>query len=152
MEEPSMKERINEKIEQIERYLIELEEIKSENFEEYKIDFKTRAACEHYFEKIVEACEDLAFLFLRERKLRFPDKEESVFNILYEDKIISNILNKNLQEAKKMRNKITHWYEEVDDKIVFEAINNELEGDIRKFIKEILSYVENTSSKCEQKR
>ncbi|MCK4588842.1 MAG: hypothetical protein KAT77_00230 [Nanoarchaeota archaeon] len=40
--------RVNDKIKEIETYLSELVEIIPENFEDYKNDFKTKAACERY--------------------------------------------------------------------------------------------------------
>ena len=43
--------RIGDKIKEIEKYLSELIEIAPENFEDYKHDFKTKAACERYPQK-----------------------------------------------------------------------------------------------------
>ncbi len=138
-----MKERIDDKIEEIEKYLSTILNFTPSSFEEYVKDFKTKAACEHYFEKIIEACENLAFLFLRFKKIKFPEEEESVFHILFNNNILNEELSKKLQDAKSMRNFISHEYGEIDDVLVFEAISEELEDDVRKFIKEILSYIEN---------
>ncbi|MEK6951775.1 MAG: hypothetical protein AABX29_02060 [Nanoarchaeota archaeon] len=56
-----MVERIEEKIDEIENYLEELLTIIPDNLDVYLKDFKTKAACERYFEKIIEATVDLAF-------------------------------------------------------------------------------------------
>lgn len=56
-----MNERIKDKIEEIEKYLDELVEISPSTLDRYIEDFKTRAACERYTEKIIEAVVDLAF-------------------------------------------------------------------------------------------
>lgn len=141
MEKLSTRERINDKIIEIEKYLENLSSYIPNSLEEYKESPKTKDACEHCFEKIVEASEDLAFLLLKFEKIKFPEKEESIFNVLVKSNIINNELSKKLQDAKGMRNFISHEYGKVDDEIVFEAISNELEVDIRKFIKEILNYI-----------
>jgi len=46
-----MKERINDKIEEIEKFLEELEASLPESFEKYKGNYQVRAISEWYFEK-----------------------------------------------------------------------------------------------------
>jgi len=132
----SIKGRINEKIEEIDKFLTELYEFIPLNItlEDYKRDLKTKAICERYFEKIIEAIEDLAFLIINYNKLRYPDYEKEVFDILSENKIISEGLSKKLKEAKGMRNILAHEYGKIDDELVFEAVTEQLEKDINEFI------------------
>lgn len=129
--------RINDKLEEIEKYLNELEEIKPGSFKEYITDIKTKAACERYFEKITEAVVDLAFLVIKEKHLKTPEEEKQSFEILHEAKIISEELSIKLKNAKGMRNIIAHKYGTVDDKIVFESITEELLRDVSEFVKNI---------------
>ena len=75
MEESSLKNRINEKIEDIENYLDELKEIAPKKLEGYKKDTIKKAACKRYAEKIIEALEDLAFLMINIKKLNYPEEE-----------------------------------------------------------------------------
>lgn len=142
MEKQYIKKRIEEKIEQIEQFVQELSEFKAENFEEYKNNLKTKAACERYGEKIPEAFVDLALLTIRYLNLPSPKDEDNAFEVLEQYKIISKNLCKNLKSAKSMRNFIAHEYGKVDDKIVFEATSYELERDANEFIKRILEEVE----------
>lgn len=130
--------RINDKIGEIENYLEEFLEIMPETFEEYK-QIKTRAACERYFEKIVEAIVDLAFLIIKEKGLRIPEEDKEAFDILLKENIISENLCERLKEAKGMRNLITHEYGKIDDEIVFNSITEQLEKDIREFLSNIRS-------------
>ena len=130
-----MKERIKDKIKQIETFLQELSEIKPTSFEEYLSNFEKRAACERYAEKIPEATVDLAILFIRYKQLSLPKDDKSTFDILSKNKIIAEELSKNLQDSKGMRNVIAHEYGKIDDEIVFDAIENELEKDVVEFIK-----------------
>lgn len=129
-----MKERISDKITQIEQYLEELSPMIPETFEDYKYNLRSRAVCERYFEKIIEACVDLAFLFIKENKFKMPEDDESSFIILFQNNIISEELSKKLRDAKGMRNIIAHEYGEINDEKVFNSVKNELEKDINEFL------------------
>lgn len=126
--------KITDKINEISEFLEELKSIMPSGFEEYKSSIEKKAACERYVEKIIEAATDLAFLVIKNRKLRLPEDDIDAFNILLENKIIDKDLYSKLKDAKGMRNIISHQYGKIDDEIVFEAITEELEKDIKKFV------------------
>ena len=126
--------RITDKIREIEDYLEKLTEIIPKEVEEYKKDHKTKAACERYFEKIVEVVIDLSFLIVKEKSLKIPEDSEGVFDVLKEENIISEKLAEKLKDAKGMRNIISHQYGKVDDEIVFESITGQLERDVIEFL------------------
>lgn len=128
--------RIKDKVEEIEGYLSELSEIMPGTFEEYK-EIKNKAACERYFEKIIEAITDLAFLMVKEKGLKIPEEDKEAFDILSKEGIISDELSAKLKDAKGMRNIISHEYGKVDDEIVFDSITEELTKDVEEFIKNI---------------
>lgn len=129
-----MKERINDKIEQIEKFTSELSEIIPDEFEEYTNDFKTKAACEHYIEKTILAMVDLVFLVIRYKKLKTPEDEENAFDIITKQNIITPSLSYKLKEAKRMRNVIAHQYGEIDDSKVFHTLKQELLNDAKELI------------------
>jgi uncharacterized protein YutE (UPF0331/DUF86 family) len=137
MEKQSIKERINNKIIEIEKYLEELESVLPRSFEEYSFDWKIRDICERRFEKIIEAIEDLAFLVVSYKELKYPEYEKEIFDILHENKIISEILAKKLKGAKGMRNFIVHQYGKIDNELVFEAVTEQLVKDVSEFLNEI---------------
>ena len=126
--------RITDKIEEISEFLEELKSIIPSSFEEYKSSIEKKAACERYVEKIIEAVTDLAFLIIKDKKLRIPEDDIDAFNILLENNIIDSDLAARLKNAKGMKNIISHQYGKIDDEIVFEAITQELERDVRNFI------------------
>lgn len=132
-----MNKRINDKIEELEKYLSELEEFIPQSFEDYANDAKSKAACERYAEKIIEAIVNIAFLIIKLKGFKMPEEDKQAFDILSDNKIIPEDLSDKLKEAKGMRNILAHEYGEVDDKIVFNAISNELIKDAKEFIKEI---------------
>ena len=129
--------RVKDKIKEIEIYLQELSEIIPSSFEQYKSELKTRAACERYFEKIIEGILDLSFLFIKEYKFKTPEEDKQSFDILKEENIISKELCEKLKDAKGMRNIISHEYGKIDDEIVFDSIKDELILDAEEFIKQI---------------
>lgn len=128
--------RIEDKVKEIEQYLSELEDITPENFELYK-DTKTKAACERYLEKIIEAIIDLSFLIIKKEGFNIPIEDKEAFDILSKEGFISKELSKKLKEAKGMRNILAHEYGKIDDKIVFTTITEEFKGDVNNFLESI---------------
>jgi uncharacterized protein YutE (UPF0331/DUF86 family) len=139
--------RIDDKIQEIENYLEELSQIKIESFEEYENDFKTKAACERYFEKIIEAIVDLALLILKERKISLPEIDKDVFDLLSKSNVISGVLAQKLGDAKGMRNVLAHQYGSVNDELVYNAISKELENDVKEFLEGIENFLEKSNKK-----
>ncbi len=125
--------RLTEKIGETRRFLEELESITPASFEEYAASLEKRAACERYIEKIVEAVTDIAFLIIRQKKLRMPEDDADAFNILAESKLFNHGLCKKMKEAKGMRNILAHQYGKIDDKLIFDSIANELQKDVGEF-------------------
>src|SRR3989344_8634710 len=99
-----MNKRIKDKIKDIKIYLEQLSKIKPKTFKEYEKDFKTKAACERYFEKIAEAVIDLAFLVIKEKGFKTPEEDSQAFTILEDEEIIDNNLANKLKDMKGMRN------------------------------------------------
>jgi len=127
--------RVKDKINEIEKFLGELESFLPASFEEYKNDYRIRAVCERYFEKIIKAIIDLAFIIVKEKNFKQPEYEKQVFDILVESNIISQKLSRKLQDAKGMRNIIAHEYGKIDDDLVFESITKEIIRDANEFIR-----------------
>jgi uncharacterized protein YutE (UPF0331/DUF86 family) len=129
--------RINDKIKEIEKYLEELNSVLPTGFEEYENDFKIKAICERYFERIIEAVVDLAFLVIKEKGFKIPDDDKKSFDVLKDEKIISKELCEKFKDAKGMRNIIVHEYGKIDNELVFEAVTQELGKDVEEFIRRI---------------
>lgn len=132
-----LKKRIYEKIEELEKYLIEFSELNIPDIEEYKKNIRLKACCERYFEKIIEPIISIGTLTIRLIKADSPETEDHIFFILAKNKIISEELAKRLRDAKDMRNIIIHDYFRVDDSIVYYALTEELEKDTHDFLNSI---------------
>src|SRR3989338_4872568 len=107
--------RITDIIEEVEKYLSELEEIKTDNIDEYSKDFKIRALYERYFEKINEALVDLAFVFIKDKEIEMPEDDEGAFDKLFKNEIITKDLSDKLKDARRMRNVMAHKYGSIDN-------------------------------------
>jgi len=129
--------KINEKINEIQKYLDELMDMVPNTLKEYESNKIVRAACERYFEKVIEAVTDLAFIVITQKKFRIPEDDIDSFRILEENGVIDNELYNRLKDAKGMRNFIAHQYGQINNKLVYEAITEELEKDVRKFVEAV---------------
>ena len=121
-----MNERIGDKIKEIEEYLENLELYVPSSFEEYIDDKKTKDACEHCFEKIIEASADLAFLLIKEKELKEARDDIQAFFVLANNGFISKELAEKLSDAKRMRNIIAHEYFGVNPKIVWATATQDI--------------------------
>jgi uncharacterized protein YutE (UPF0331/DUF86 family) len=130
-----MKGRIQDKVREIESYLREMGRIHPKSLNEY-LDIKNKAACERYFEKIVEAVVDLAYLIIRDLKIETPEDDKIAFKRLAEEGIIADKLVEKLKDAKGMRNILAHEYGRINDSIVYNSLN-ELEKDVKELVKSV---------------
>jgi len=136
-----MNTRIEEKAKQIEEYCSELEQIAPHDFDEYERNFEKRAACERYFEKIVEAIVDAAYLYIKIIRLPLPEDDKEAFATLSKAGVISKRLEDRLKDAKGMRNILAHEYGSVDDSLVFHALTDEILEDAHEFVACIRKHV-----------
>lgn len=130
----NMNKRINDKIEEIELYISELIDILPSTLDEYAKNKLVKAACERYFEKIIESITDLSFIIIAINKLELPQDDIDAFRILFDNKIIKEKLYNKLKDAKGMRNILAHQYGSVNDKVVFTSVKYELEDDVEAFL------------------
>lgn len=135
------KERILSKIDEMEQYLEELEQIVPTEFEIYEKSVKDKRACERLIQLCIESVVDVCNIITSNLKLGLPSGEEEVFKKLRERKIITKELEKSLIGMKGLRNILVHKYGEVDDEIVYEILKEKL-NDFEKFKEEILKFLE----------
>lgn len=126
--------RVEDKTEEVEQYLNDLESLIPNSFEEYISSLQKRLACERALEKIIESVNDLAILFIKEKRFELPADDIKAFDVLAEKKIISIELAEKLRQAKGMRNFLAHQYGKVNDEIIFEAINGPILEDVKSFL------------------
>ena len=84
-------------------------------------------------------------LFLKSKKLlpQFsPEEEEGAFRILFKHEVFGDRMLRRLKDIKSMRNILAHKYGEINDEMVFNSIIEELEEDIKEFIKNIKKLIQ----------
>ncbi len=132
--------KILSKIDQINSYLEEIEEIKPVDIEEYINSIAKKRAIERLLQISIESVIDICYIIVSGLKLGVPSDEDILFEKLSEKKIISNKLANTLKEMKGLRNILVHKYAHVKDEKVFENLEsledfNTFKNEILKFLK-----------------
>lgn len=73
-------------------------------------------------------------------RYRKPENNRDIFKVLYENKIIDEILKNNLCNMAGFRNILVHDYMKLDRGLVYDIITNNL-IDIENFVSVIIEYV-----------
>lgn len=133
------KKKIFLKLREMNGYLNELEEIFPDKEKEYLQNLTLRRACEKTVELAIETVIDIAAIMVSAKKLGFPDSEDSIIDLLSENKILSKKVTAKVKEMKGFRNILIHKYGEVDNKLAYQHIKGGL-GDFHLFEKDITSY------------
>src|SRR5438046_1994150 len=94
------KEKILSKIDDLNKYLDELDEIKPLNFDEYKKSIEKKRSCERLLQISIEAVIDICNIIISNLKLGIPSDEDMVFEKLGGKKIISVKVKNILKEMK----------------------------------------------------
>ncbi len=136
------KERILSKIDELDQYIIELEAIKPENYEEFIGDTKIKRACERLLQIAIECIIDICTLIIKELKLGLPSEEGDLFEKLEKKNIITKKMKNILKNMKGFRNILVHRYADIDDELVFENLDNI--KDFKEFKNQILSFLRKT--------
>ncbi|MEK6854892.1 MAG: DUF86 domain-containing protein [Nanoarchaeota archaeon] len=137
------KEKILSKIDELDGYLEELEQIKPADFDEYKNSIEKKRAVERLLQIAIETVIDISNIIVSGLKLGIPYDEDSLLDKLEEKNVISKEIKNIMKEMKGFRNVLVHKYAEVKDEIVFENLNKL--DDFDKFKEEILSFLKKHS-------
>ena len=112
------KKRILMKLEEMNKYLIELENILPTE-DEYIHSLTERRASEKTIELAIEAVIAIISIIVAKERLGFPEDEDSLINLLEQKKIFSSKLCQTLRGMKGFRNVLVHKYGEIDDELAY---------------------------------
>lgn len=135
------KERVLAKIDELEGYLRELEQVKPVSLEEYKKIEKKRSS-ERLLQLSIECMIDICALMVTGLRLGLPSEEDDLFERLEQAGIISPLMKETLRKMKAFRNILVHEYGRIDDELVYEILQNKL-NDFEAFKREILEAIRN---------
>jgi len=133
------RERVLAKIDELDGYLRELHEISPASFEEYK-KIEKRRACERLLQVSIECVIDICSLIVAGLRLGLPAEEDDLFEKLEQAGVFSSSMRETLKGMKGFRNILVHEYGRVDDRIVYEVVQNKL-GDFEAFKQEIFQAI-----------
>ena len=133
------RERILAKIDQLDTYSAELQEIAPKSFAEYQRVEKKRA-CERLLQVSIEVVIDICNLLVSGLRLGLPAEEQDLFRKLLKADVLSKGMGEKLREMRGFRNILVHKYAQVDDRLVYEAVKTRL-GDLALFRREVLAYL-----------
>ena len=133
------KNRILSKLDELDSYLTELDDVMPKNYEEHINSIEKKRSCERLLHIMIECTIDVCTLMVKGLRLGLPAEEEDLFEKIEKKKIISKRMKEKLKLMRGFRNILVHRYAGVDDQLVFENLKNI--NDFRKFRKRIISFL-----------
>lgn len=124
---------IENKISSIRKYLKILKGYQKYSRKEIESNVNIRGMTERYLYLACQATIDLAEAVIAFKQFRKPTTMGENFDILNEEKIISNELTEKMVKLTGFRNVITHDYTKINYDIVYDVLHNRLK-DIENFI------------------
>jgi len=124
---------IQTKIEFIEDNLIKLEQLSPMSFDEFMADFRNLDSALHRLQTAIEAMIDICAHFVGRLRLGAPSESADLIRALEKAGLLSKEHADKYVNMVKFRNLVVHLYAEVDDRQVYDILQNNLD-DFRTFI------------------
>ncbi len=118
----------------------ELEDASDITWEKYQSDMRSRRFVERTLHILIEACLDAAQHIISDRKMREPATYRDTFTILAENRILEPDDLKKFHPMASFRNLLLHYYERVDDAVVYDIFKRNL-PDFKLFADRISAYL-----------
>jgi uncharacterized protein YutE (UPF0331/DUF86 family) len=110
------------------------------DWQKYQQDMRTRRFVERTLHILIEACIDIAQHIISDERLREPSSYRDTFAVLAEAGILDQEDLLHFEKMASFRNMIVHYYERLDDAVVYGVFKNNL-ADFDVFIKRIVDYL-----------
>jgi uncharacterized protein YutE (UPF0331/DUF86 family) len=136
------KERIYIKLDEIDQYLKEIEEIIPSSSAEYSTDPMRKRALERLIQITVESVMDVSAILVKEMRLGLPYGEEDFLDKI-SGTVLSPVLVEKLREMKGFRNILVHGYSQIDDERVYEILTSDIE-DVIEFKEAVIEFLRRT--------
>ncbi|MFZ3032085.1 MAG: DUF86 domain-containing protein [Candidatus Moraniibacteriota bacterium] len=124
---------IENKISSVKKYLTILEGFKKYSLEELFQDTTIAGAFERYLYLVTQSTIELGESYIAYKDFRKPTTMRESFSILKENGVIEGELEEKLSKMTSFRNALAHDYEELDPRMLFNALHESLE-DIKVFL------------------
>ena len=135
------KEDVQSKLDNIPESLEKLEILRGIDYEKFVSDFRNIDSALHRFQTSIQALVDIGGYIIASLGLRTPGTSGDVIDILVEH----NLLNKEKRDRYipmiQFRNRIVHFYNDIDLKILYQILQEEL-VDIRGLYHELILVID----------
>ena len=131
------KPRILSKIDELDTYLSELDQVKPKDFEAYASSIEKKRSCERLLQISIECVIEISSLLIKGKSLGLPADEDDIFTKLARKKIYTKGLADTLKQVKAFRNILVHRYGTVDDRLVYQFLTTNI-SDFKEFRKQTI--------------
>ncbi len=111
------------------------------DWEKYQTDIRARRFVERSLQVIIEACLDITHHIISDDGMREPVSYRDAFVVLGENGILPQEELEKYEKIAMFRNLLVHYYEKIDDEIVFGIFRKNL-GDFDRFVGHVLTYLD----------
>ncbi|OGO40095.1 MAG: hypothetical protein A2Z04_03580 [Chloroflexi bacterium RBG_16_57_9] len=125
----------------IEENLVRLETIRSYSFEDFQADFLKVEATKHLLQVAIEAMVDICAHITARLRIRPPENGAALVKALGKVGLLPGDHVKKYVQMIKFRNLLVHLYADVDDRRVYDILQNHL-GDFHLFIADTWAIVQ----------
>lgn len=108
--------------------------------EEFLEDFRNTNSAKYLLQVSIEAMLDIANHIISRNRWGRPESNKDSFELLYKNNIIEQADIDSYFNMAKFRNRIVHIYWDIDDKMIFYIIKNNIK-DFEKFVNSITSVI-----------
>jgi len=126
------KQLIEKKLRKIEDFLRELKSVDFKNLKEFKKDIIVKRFVERNIELAIEQMIDICKHFISGLDLREPETYSDCFEILADERVISEKTVETFKTMARFRNILIHAYDNIDDSITYGIYKKHLK-DFRTF-------------------
>ena len=117
-----------------------LKELSEMSEQEFIQDVHKMASAKYHFIVGIEAAIDMCNHIISQNKLRAPEDYADTFRVLAEDGAFSVGFLKRLIDAAKFRNRLVHIYWEVENKVLYEILKEDI-VDLEKFFEDFIKFI-----------
>ena len=135
------KEDVQSKLDNIPESLEKLEILRGIDYEKFVSDFRNIDSALHRFQTSIQALVDIGGYIIASLGLRTPGTSGDVIDILVEHNLLSKGQRDRYISMIQFRNRIVHFYNDIDLKILYQILQEEL-VDIRGLYHELILIID----------
>lgn len=135
------KEEVQRKLDIIPENLEKLKIFQAMDFETFKSDFRNIDSTLHRLQTSIQALVDIGGYIIASLGLRTPGSSAEVIDILVENGFLENDRKDRYISMIQFRNRIVHFYNDIDLKILYQIVQEEL-NDIRDLFRSLVLIIE----------